>query len=83
MVFGMKLHIPPSEIDNMLWYDIMMIYNAYSEYVDKENEENRIEQDKYESEYQDKMDEYKNFNMPNVPKMDVATPNFNISNFNL
>ena len=40
-VFAKDLHIPPSEIDEMYWYDIMFILKEYTTYVEESNEESQ------------------------------------------
>lgn len=54
----------------MPFYDIMLLYNAYADYIDKENEQHEKEQERYEEQYQEQKDamninKYKN-NLPNV-----------------
>lgn len=54
----------------MPFYDIMLLYNAYDDYVNKENEEHGKEQARYEEQYQEQKDamnvnKYKN-NLPDV-----------------
>lgn len=75
----MKLHIPPCEMDKMFFYDIMMLYNRYSDYVDKENEANKKEQERYSEEYESQKSEYSsmtnkamNYNTPSIP----SVPNY-------
>ena len=42
----------------MAFYDIMLLYRKYEEFVNEENEQQMDQQKKYEEEYQDKMPNY-------------------------
>ena len=79
--FAYKLHIPPSEINRMYWYDIQYLYRRFSEQVDAENEESESissMQEDMEDMYRQKMDSMKNVQyqqMPQLPSM-PSMPNF-------
>lgn len=43
----MKLHVSPKEMGEMYFYDIMLLYNRYEQYVKDENERIENEQKEY------------------------------------
>ncbi len=53
----------------MPFYDIMLLYKAYSDYVDEENKEQQKQQEKYEQEAEEyktpSLDDYKS-HMPDI-----------------
>lgn len=44
----MRLHISPLDIWQMPWYDIMYLYQAYSDYVEEENKQHAEQQARLE-----------------------------------
>ena len=56
----------------MPFYDIMLLYNSYAEYVDKENEQHAAEQAKYEEQYEEQKSAM-NMNNFKVPDMNSIT----------
>lgn len=82
MVFALRLHIQPSEMERMYFYDIMMLYNKYADYIEKENERQEKEQAKYEDEHADMMRDMSSIknSMPNYNSFNPS--NFNPSGFN-
>jgi hypothetical protein len=46
----MKLHIGPQEMGRMFFYDIMLLYKRYEDYVEEEDRQQKEEQKKYEEE---------------------------------
>lgn len=63
LIFAMRLHIPPSELYKMPYYDIRLLYYAYEDYVEKENEETERQKSEQEEKYRDEIPDYKNFNV--------------------
>lgn len=58
----------------MPFYDIMLLYNTYSDYVDKENERSEKEQARYQEQYQEQQAEYNiNKYKQNIPDMSSIT----------
>ena len=47
----MKLNISPIEMGQMYFYDIMMLYNRYDEYLKDEQKAQEEQQRKYEEEH--------------------------------
>lgn len=81
----MRLHITPDVLGKMYFYDIMMLYHRYEEYVKEENEQQKAQEAEYEERYEDMRSEMgsvsdmsKNFNVPNY-----NFGNFNPANFGL
>ena len=81
LVFSMKLHITPEQMGEMFFYDIMMLYDRYKQYVEEENEAQENQQKAYEEGYQQNMNpsdmirsaqknmpNYSNMNMGNLTK---------------
>ena len=52
-VFAKDLHIPPSEIDEMYWYDIMFILKEYTTYVEELDEESQRQEEECRAKMQD------------------------------
>lgn len=75
-VFAKDIHIPPSELDEMYWYDIMYILKEHQTHVEEENEQMQTA----ESDYSEK---YGNLTQPQVPKFEMPKmPDIgNLSNF--
>lgn len=66
-VFAKDLHIPPSEIDEMYWYDIMFILKEYTTYVEESNEESQRQEEEYRAKMQDvQQPEVPEFKMPDM-----------------
>lgn len=63
-VFAKDLHIPPSEIDEMYWYDIMFILKEYTTYVEESNEESQRQEEEYRAKMQD-------VQQPKVPEFKI------------
>ena len=58
----------------MPFYDIMLLYNTYSDYVDKENEEHEKQQAEYQEQYeQQKAEMNVNKQLPSMPNIDSIT----------
>ena len=81
--FAYKLHIPPSEIDKMFWYDVQYLYKRFAEQVEAENEESESAtslHEEMEDMYRQKMNSMKDYqaqmqNMPQIPNI-PNMPNF-------
>ena len=77
VLFSKNLHTPPLELDQLAFYRVEEILNAYEEIVDEENKSQEAEQKKYEKQSQLPQADYGGFKvpkmdlpkMPNVPKM--------------
>ena len=58
----------------MPFYDIMLLYNTYSDYIDKENEKSEKEQSRYQEQYQEQQAEYNiNKYKQNIPDVNSIT----------
>lgn len=75
----MKLHITPEQMGGMFFYDIMMLYDRYKQYVEEENEAQENQQKAYEENYQqnninpsDMMRNVQN-SMPNYNNMNIGS----------
>lgn len=69
-VFAKDLHIPPSEIDEMYWYDIMFILKEYTTYVEESNEESQRQEEEYRSKMQDvQQPKVPEFKMPDMSSL--------------
>ena len=81
----MKLHIPPTTMWKMPFYDIMLLYQSYSDYVDEENKE----QTKQQEQYQQQIDEQKaannfdNYKMPDINNISKGMVSSAMNNFNM
>ena len=64
----------------MPFYDIMLLYNAYAKYLDKENENNQIQQGEQEAKYREQQASIQNQmkapSIPNMPNMDSISRGF-------
>jgi uncharacterized coiled-coil protein SlyX len=81
----MKLHITPLEMGKMYFYDIMMLYNRYEEYVKEENEAQEKQQAEYNEQYGDQQAKYDNMQLQMsqmTQKMGSITPSSITSGFN-
>jgi uncharacterized coiled-coil protein SlyX len=81
----MKLHITPLEMGKMYFYDIMMLYNRYEEYVKEENEAQEKQQAEYNEQYCDQQAKYDNMQSQMsqmTQKMGSITPSSITSGFN-
>ena len=81
----MKLHITPLEMGKMYFYDIMMLYNRYEEYVKEENEAQEKQQAEYNEQYGDHQAKYDNMQSQMsqmTQKMGSITPSSITSGFN-
>jgi len=67
LLFALRLHVTPFELDSLEFWRIERILEAYEEYLKRENEETTSQQQQYEKNY--KMD------MPKMPKLEM--PNMN------
>lgn len=56
----MKLHISPADMGKMYFYDIMMLYNRYEEFVKDEREAQEKQQAEYDEQYGSPYDQYSN-----------------------
>lgn len=54
----MKLHIGPEEMGRMFFYDIMMLYNRFEQFVKDEKEAQEKQQSEYDAQYGSQMDHY-------------------------
>ena len=70
----------------MPFYDIMLLYKAYSDYVDEENKEQEKQQAKYEQEAEDykhpSLDDYKS-QMPDINNLTKGFTNPSLGNFTM
>lgn len=77
LVFALKLHISPDVLEKMYFYDIMLLYHRYEDYVKEENESQKQQQEEYEeqqadmraemSSIQNNMNNFgKNFSVPSI-----------------
>ena len=51
----------------MPWYEVIMLYNKYAEYVDEENRQNEDANARYQEQYESEADKYSNMKMPEMP----------------
>ena len=89
-IFGKELRQPFSEVLSLPWYDIELIWHIYEEWVEQQNNQQKIENKKYEqdmSDMQSKMpnensinrmmqQQQNNMKMPDMPDFN------NLNNFN-
>jgi len=68
LLFSLRLHITPKELDQLEFWRIEKILEAYEEYIKKENEETTTQQKNYEQKY--KTPDMKMPSMPSMPNMD-------------
>jgi hypothetical protein len=77
LVFAMKLHISPCELEQMYFYDILYLYKAYADFVDEEAKQQKEQEAQYKQDYEDKMPDYKNFNfngkVPDMSHFDMSS----------
>ena len=73
------MHITPSELDNMYWYDIIYMLNEYQNYVEETND--RYKQQ--EEEYKQQMPEVPKFEQPKIPQMKMPDMNSLTKGFKL
>ena len=69
LLFSLRLHISPRELDSLEFWRIESLLEKYDEYVKKENEETSNQQKEYETKYkaqQPKMPDMKTPAMPNM-----------------
>ena len=88
-IFGKELRQPYSEVLQMPWFEIEMLWKVYEEWIDEQNKQNTLENKKYE----EQMTNMKH-NMPNQASMDrmmqnqqssfkmPSMPNLNMGNLN-
>ena len=81
----MKLHIGPEEMGRMFFYDIMMLYNRFEQFVKDEKEAQEKQQSEYDAQYGSQMDQ--DSDMQNqvsqmTSKMGSYTPSSLTSGFN-
>ena len=72
VLFSKNLHTPPLELDQLAFYRVEEILNAYEEIVEEENKNQADEQKKYEKQSQMPQPDYGGFK---VPKMDIPKVN--------
>jgi hypothetical protein len=81
----MRLNIPPTEMWKMPFYDIMLLYKSYADYVDEENKS----QEEQQAKYQEEMEEQKaamnvdNYKVPDLNNISRGMINNAMSNFNI
>lgn len=63
----MYLHIPPTEMWEMPFYDILYLYKAYSDYVDETNKHEMEQQAEYEEQMRDQQQSQIAQQMPKIP----------------
>jgi hypothetical protein len=81
----MKLHITPDVLGKMYFYDIMMLYNRYDQYVQDEQESQKEQQKQYEAQQEEYNSKYSNISsqMANITRgMGSMTPSSLTSGFN-
>jgi hypothetical protein len=73
VLFSKNLHTTPLELDQLAFYRVEEILNAYEEIVEEENKSQNEEQKKYEKQAQLAQPEYGGFKVPkmDLPKMDL------------
>ena len=50
LVFSLRLHISPEEMGRMFFYDILLLYKRYEQYLQDEEDNNAAQVQKYEEE---------------------------------
>ena len=73
VLFSKNLHTTPLELDQLAFYRVEEILNAYEEIVEEENKNQAEEQKKYEKQAQLPQTDYGGFKVPkmDIPKMDI------------
>lgn len=66
-IFAKDIHIPPSELDNMFWYDIIYILKEHQNLIEKENEDYERQEKEYEEKYKFEQPEMPKFEQPKMP----------------
>lgn len=75
-LFAFKLHVSPTELDNMEFYRIEYLLKEYEDYVNKENEE-------YEKQKADQQDQQQ-AQAYSMPKFDMPKlSSYNMSGFKM
>ena len=84
LLFSMRLHITPEELGRMFFYDIMLLYHRYEEYVKEENENQKQQQSEYEMQHDDMRAEMESMsrNMSSFSS-GMNIPSFNPGSFGL
>ena len=70
----------------MPFYDIMLLYKAYSDYVDEENKKQEEQQAQYEQqadEYKSQMPSASDYKMPDINNISRGIVNQSLSNFSM
>ena len=72
LIFAKELHTPPSILENMYWYDVILMINRYNEIM----EQSKSESTNYETDMMAKQSSYAN------QMQNIKVPSFNTSSFN-
>lgn len=83
-VFALKLHISPDVLNKMFFYDIMLLYHKYEDYVKEENKSNQQQYEDYSQQQDDMKSEMNSmvnsmnnkFNIPNMGGLNMGNFNF-------
>jgi hypothetical protein len=69
LLFCLRLHIIPSELDKLEFWRIEALLDKYDEYVKKENEETSHQQKEYETKYKASTPKMPDYKIPSMPNM--------------
>lgn len=69
LLFSLRLHITPRELDSLEFWRIEGILDRYEEYIKKENEETTTQQKDYEKKYKLDTPKMPEMKMPSMPNM--------------
>ena len=69
LLFSLRLHITPRELDSLEFWRIETLLNKYDEYIKKENEETTNQQKEYETKYKTQQPKMPDVKMPSIPNM--------------